>query len=143
MILLSGTWGAHDRGQLPPGCIRSISKRWSRAQSYLPSWMRDKAIAFPLRAPWVLVSSGFPLSDNVHAVNESVCLGDSFRSNNSKELMLRWPQETRDMQTHFSGLGAKWATRSLLSDSVMSRLLQQSPVAFLRTETIIYCRGVI
>ena len=68
----------------------------------LARWMHDKAVAIPLPAPRVLISSGFPLLDNLQAVNESMCLGDGSRSSNSKELMLRRPQETRDMQTRFS-----------------------------------------
>lgn len=63
----------------------------------LARWMHDKAIAIPLSAPWVLVSSVFCILDYVHAVNESMCPGDSSRSSNSKELMLWCPQETRDI----------------------------------------------
>lgn len=94
-------WGITWEGVVTPR-LHSEHLEDGPEHSTLARWTRDKAVAIPLPAPWVLTSSGFLLLDNLHAVNESMCLGDGSRSNKLKELMLWRPQETGDMQTHFS-----------------------------------------
>lgn len=67
--------------------------------THLTRWMPDKAVTILL--PRCSSPLDFALLENLPAVNESPCLGSSFRCSNLQESMLWCPQETRDMQIHF------------------------------------------